>query len=151
MIPIRVLFAAFATLVIILDKMSSLYEKEKTSKIYDAIVNAGYAAAAYFWVASLFGFNNKTIVIIISSFSAFITIIFRLANKEKEEEKNAINNLIGQEGKVKGHFADGQGSYLGILDKSGNSIVIHCDTEMRAEDRFKISSIEGTKIISEKI
>ena len=163
MIPTNILIASIATLIILMN--GTLLSFPKDSRPAKILVKIICGVAAYFWTMAIFGTPSLASYIVSSCLAL---VAFLVGPMKSVEQPNGIQPVItepikfqssanvselpfmGKTGKVYCQSGE-KNSYLGILDESGDSILVYCNKALKDEEKFIISNVKDGRIIVDKI
>lgn len=156
MIPYRIFLAAIFTLVIILDKISSVFSDKKDTFIYRSLMTAVYCVASFYWTFSIFHYSTELYTYLISitvSFSVLVYMTFKnLTAEKKDVAVPDFKYLIGMTGKISHPYdmSSTEKGFIGQIDNTNELVFFKSDEVFETNDRFKIIDIKGENIIVKK-
>ena len=156
MIPYQILFAAIATLIFLLGRLSASLGQATIDTDFpwwNYLFGAALAAAAYFWTAALL--NTQSIFgIIVPTVAAILALLYYLGglSSKKVEKKSRtvtmkIDSPIGKKGEITEELQRGQ--FLGTL-VDGDSIILHSEEDLKVGDQFVVARFDEGEFIATK-
>lgn len=158
MIPYNILLASILTLYIIIAEFFVI-SKDLPNKIF---LPAIYGITGFLWTMKICSYPLFNIFI--SMTIGVIAFIMRYSKKINNaidvtsnteyavtKSTNDENTFPFLEKKGKIIYSDGTNQYMGVLEETGDSIVIYSNEKMANNDSFVIKGVSEGKIFAEKI